>query len=198
MILHLYARSRAATTDEAIVEAISHVQGAFSLALMTKDRLIAVRDPHGFRPLALGRLGDAVIVCSETCALDLIGATYVRDVEPGEVVIVSAAGVKSFKPFRAGAVGAVRVRARVLRAPRQLRVRRKRQRGAHEPGPAARAREARGRRRHRARSRLGRLRRDRICRGVGHSDARRADPQPLCRAARSSSRSSRFGISACA
>jgi amidophosphoribosyltransferase len=66
---------------------------------MTKDRLIAVRDPHGFRPLALGRLGDAVIVCSETCALDLIGATYVRDVEPGEVVIVSTSGVKSFKPF---------------------------------------------------------------------------------------------------
>jgi amidophosphoribosyltransferase len=66
---------------------------------MTKDRLIAVRDPHGFRPLALGRLGEAVIVCSETCALDLIGATYVRDVEPGEVVIVSASGVQSFKPF---------------------------------------------------------------------------------------------------
>jgi amidophosphoribosyltransferase len=66
---------------------------------MTKDRLIAVRDPHGFRPLALGRLGDAVIVCSETCALDLIGASYVRDVEPGEVLIVSAGGVKSFKPF---------------------------------------------------------------------------------------------------
>ena len=101
VILHLYARSRAMTTDEAVVEAISHVQGAFSLALMTKDRLIAVRDPHGFRPLALGRLGDAVIVCSETCALDLIGATYVRDVEPGEVLIISASGVKSFKPFPA-------------------------------------------------------------------------------------------------
>jgi amidophosphoribosyltransferase len=99
VILHLYARSRAATADEAIVEAISHVQGAFSLVLMTKDRLIAVRDPHGFRPLALGRLGDAVIACSETCALDLIGATYLRDVEPGEVVVVSDAGVKSFKPF---------------------------------------------------------------------------------------------------
>ena len=99
VILHLYARSRAMTTDDAVVEAISHAQGAFSLALMTKDRLIAIRDPHGFRPLALGRLGDAVIVCSETCALDLIGATYVRDVEPGEVVIVSAGGVKSFKPF---------------------------------------------------------------------------------------------------
>jgi amidophosphoribosyltransferase len=101
VILHLYARSRAASSDEAIVDAMSTVQGAFSLVLMTKDRLIAVRDPHGFRPLAIGRLGDAVIVCSETCALDLIGATYVRDVEPGEVVIVSASGVKSFKPFAA-------------------------------------------------------------------------------------------------
>jgi amidophosphoribosyltransferase len=99
VILHLYARSRAATCDEAVVEAISSVQGAFSLVMMTRDRLIAVRDPHGFRPLAIGRLGDAVIVCSETCALDLIGATYVRDVEPGEVVIVTAGGVKSFKPF---------------------------------------------------------------------------------------------------
>jgi amidophosphoribosyltransferase len=75
------------------------VQGAFSLVMMSKDRLIAVRDPHGFRPLALGRLGDAVIVCSETCALDLIGASYVRDVEPGEVIIVSGTGVKSYKPF---------------------------------------------------------------------------------------------------
>jgi amidophosphoribosyltransferase len=99
VILHLYARSRAASSDEAIVEAISRVQGAFSLVLMTKDRMIAVRDPHGFRPLALGRLGEAVIACSETCALDLIGATYLRDVEPGEIVIVNAAGVKSFKPF---------------------------------------------------------------------------------------------------
>jgi amidophosphoribosyltransferase len=99
VILHLYARSRAATVEEAIVDAISNVQGAFSLVLMTKDRLIAVRDPHGFRPLALGRLGDAIIACSETCALDLIGATYLRDVEPGEVVVVSASGVKSFKPF---------------------------------------------------------------------------------------------------
>src|SRR5437773_6446734 len=67
--------------------------------MLTRDRMIAVRDPHGFRPLALGRLGDAVVVCSETCALDLIGATYVRDVEPGEVLVVSAAGIRSIKPF---------------------------------------------------------------------------------------------------
>ena len=67
--------------------------------LLTKDRLIAARDPHGFRPLALGRLGDAWIVCSETCALDLIGATYVRDVEPGEVLVISDGGLRSIQPF---------------------------------------------------------------------------------------------------
>ena len=99
VVLHLYARSRAATVEDAIVESVSQVTGAFSLLLLTKDRLIAARDPHGFRPLALGRLGDAHIVCSETCALDLIGATYVRDVEPGEVLIVSAGGVRSLRPF---------------------------------------------------------------------------------------------------
>jgi amidophosphoribosyltransferase len=99
VILHLYARSRAATVEDAIIDAVSQVQGAFSLAMMTRDRLIAVRDPHGFRPLALGRLGDAYVVCSETCAMDLIGATYVRDIEPGEILIVSESGLRSVKPF---------------------------------------------------------------------------------------------------
>ena len=80
---------------------MSQVQGAFSLVILTRDRLIAVRDPHGFRPLALGRLDDAYVVASETCAMDLIGATYVRDVAPGEVLVVSAAGVKSIRPFPA-------------------------------------------------------------------------------------------------
>src|SRR5216684_7741907 len=99
VILHLYARSKARNVEDAIVESVSQVQGAFSFVLLTRDRLIAVRDPHGFRPLALGRLGDATVVCSETCAMDLIGASYVRDVEPGEVVVVSAAGMRSIKPF---------------------------------------------------------------------------------------------------
>jgi amidophosphoribosyltransferase len=99
VILHLYARSKARSLEEAIVESVAQVQGAFSLVMLTRDRMIAVRDPHGFRPLALGRLGDAVVVCSETCAMDLIGATYERDVEPGEVLIVSAEGVRSIKPF---------------------------------------------------------------------------------------------------
>ena len=99
VMLHLYARSKAPTAEGAIVEALSQVRGAFSLAIMTKDKLIAVRDPHGFRPLVLGRLDDAVVVCSETCALDLIGATYVRDIEPGEIFIAGPAGQKSIKPF---------------------------------------------------------------------------------------------------
>jgi amidophosphoribosyltransferase len=99
VILHLYARSKAGSVDLAIVDSVSQVQGAFSLALLTRDRMIAVRDPHGFRPLALGRLGDAVVVASETCAMDLIGATYERDIEPGEVLVVSASGMRSFKPF---------------------------------------------------------------------------------------------------
>jgi amidophosphoribosyltransferase len=99
VILHLYARSKAPSVEGAIVESVSQVQGAFSLGMLTRDRLIAVRDPHGFRPLALGRLGEAVVIASETCAMDLIGATYERDIEPGEVLIVSADGVKSIKPF---------------------------------------------------------------------------------------------------
>lgn len=99
VLLHLYARSKAPTPEQAIIESVSLARGAFSLVLLTKDRLIAVRDPHGFRPLTLGRLGDAYIVCSETCALDLIDATWIRDVEPGEVLIIGKDGVKSMHPF---------------------------------------------------------------------------------------------------
>ena len=99
VVVHLFARSQSDGVEAAIVDAISQVRGAFSFVMMTKDRVIGVRDPHGFRPLAIGRLGDAWVICSETCALDLIGATYVRDVEAGEVVIASAAGLKSIKPF---------------------------------------------------------------------------------------------------
>ncbi len=99
VLLHLYARSKAPSVEEALVESVAQIRGAFSLALLTKDRLIAVRDPNGFRPLALGKLGDAWIVCSETCALDLIGATYVRDVEPGELIVISAGGLRSIQAF---------------------------------------------------------------------------------------------------
>ena len=101
VVLHLYARSTAATAEDAIVESVSQVKGAFSLVMLTPDNLIAVRDPHGFRPLALGRLGDSYVVCSETCAMDLIGATYEREVEPGEVLVIGRDGLRSYKPFPA-------------------------------------------------------------------------------------------------
>ena len=99
VFLHLYARSRAGSPEAALIEAVSQVQGAFSLLFIMKDRLVALRDPHGFRPLALGRLGGGWVVCSETCALDLLGATYERDVEPGELLIISADGLRSIRPF---------------------------------------------------------------------------------------------------
>jgi len=99
VILHLYARSKAVRPEQAVIESLARIRGAFSLVLATADRLIAVRDPHGFRPLALGRLGEAYVVASETCAMDLIGATWVRDVEPGEVVVIDAEGLRSEKPF---------------------------------------------------------------------------------------------------
>jgi amidophosphoribosyltransferase len=99
VLLHLYARSRAPSVEEALTDSIAQVRGAYSLVLLTKNRLIAARDPHGFRPLALGRLGDAWIVCSETCAMDLIGATYVRDIAPGELLVISDGGLRSIHPF---------------------------------------------------------------------------------------------------
>ena len=99
VVVHLFARSREEGAEAAIVDAISQVRGAFSFVMMTKDRIVGARDPHGFRPLAIGRLGEAWVICSETCALDLIGATYVRDVEPGEVVFASKHGLRSVKPY---------------------------------------------------------------------------------------------------
>jgi amidophosphoribosyltransferase len=99
VLLHLYARSKAPTVEQALVESVLQAQGAFSLVLLTKDRLIAVRDPHGFRPLTLGRLGEAYVVCSETCALDLIDATWVRDIEPGEMLVIGPEGATSLRPF---------------------------------------------------------------------------------------------------
>jgi amidophosphoribosyltransferase len=99
VVLHLYARSKASSVEGALVEALSRVRGAFSLVLLTRDHLVAVRDPHGFRPLCLGRFDGGWIAASETCALDLIGATYVRDVEPGEILLIGESGVRSVKPF---------------------------------------------------------------------------------------------------
>ena len=181
VVLHLYARSQAGSIEDALVESITQLTGAFSFALITKDSLIAARDPHGFRPLALGRLGDAWAVTSETCALDLIGATYVRDVEPGEVLIIGAArpAIDQAVPDRAAV--ALHLRARLFRAARQRRVRPERQRSAHQPRPRAGARDRRRRRRRRADSGLRRVRGDRLFGRSEDAAALRPDPQSLRR-----------------
>ncbi len=100
VILHLIAKSRKSRLIEAIADALKKVEGAYSLLFLTKDSIIAARDPHGFRPLALGRLGDTWVVASETCSFDIIGAQYVRDVKPGELIEINADGVRSHFPFR--------------------------------------------------------------------------------------------------
>jgi amidophosphoribosyltransferase len=99
VILHLYARNHLERLEDAIAASLSKVMGAFSLLFLTREALVAARDPWGFRPLVIGRLNDATVICSESCALDLIDADYVRDVEPGELVIVDRNGLRSFHPF---------------------------------------------------------------------------------------------------
>lgn len=101
VILHCIARSRAGSVKEAIAEVLQETEGAFSMLFQTPSELIAVRDPRGFRPLALGRLGDAWVLASETCAFDLIDAKYVRDVEPGEMIVINEGGLFSSSPLPA-------------------------------------------------------------------------------------------------
>ena len=97
VVIHLIARSSARNLPGAIADALLQVEGAYSLLLLTRDEIFAIRDPRGFRPLALGRLDGAWIVGSETCAFDLIDAEYVREVEPGEMVRISRSGLESIR-----------------------------------------------------------------------------------------------------
>src|SRR5687768_2328966 len=98
-ILHSIARTQAASVVEAIEKVVKETEGAFSLLFLTPDKLIVIRDPRGFRPLNLGKLGDAWCVASETCAFDLIDAKYVREVDPGEMLIIDANGIETRRPF---------------------------------------------------------------------------------------------------
>jgi amidophosphoribosyltransferase len=100
VILHGVARSRAKTVADAIAEVLRETEGAFSTLFLTPHEMIAIRDPRGFRPLALGRLNDAWVIASETCAFDLIDAKYVRDIEPGEMVVINEEGLRSSHPLK--------------------------------------------------------------------------------------------------
>jgi len=99
IILHLLAQPSAVGDASTLVSTVRRVEGAFSLVIMTERELIGVRDPHGFRPLSIGKAGDSWVLASETCAFDLIQAEFVRDVEPGEIVVIDERGLTSIKAF---------------------------------------------------------------------------------------------------
>ncbi|MBI4851356.1 MAG: amidophosphoribosyltransferase [Acidobacteria bacterium] len=99
VVLHGIARSKASSLYQAIVDTLSTIEGAYSILFLSTDSLIALRDPRGFRPLSLGKIDSAYVVASETCAFDLIGAEHIRDLAPGEVVIISQDKLESYFPF---------------------------------------------------------------------------------------------------
>jgi amidophosphoribosyltransferase len=99
VISHLVARSRADNFTDALIEAVTQIRGAYSLVVLSGNTLYALRDPNGFRPLVMGKKDDGYVFASETCALDIIDAEYVRDVEPGELVVLTPRGVTSLFPF---------------------------------------------------------------------------------------------------
>ena len=101
VVLHLIARAMKKGLERAMLETMSQVKGAYSMVIMTEDSLLAFRDPHGFRPLCLGRLNSGYVLTSETCALDLVEAEYVREVEPGEILIINSRGVQSIRSEKA-------------------------------------------------------------------------------------------------
>lgn len=99
VIVNLIARSQKATMEERIEDSLQRIEGAYCLVIMTKDKLYAVRDKHGFRPLCIGRLNGGYVVASESCALDAVNAEFVRDVEPGEMIIIDDSGLKTRRCF---------------------------------------------------------------------------------------------------
>src|SRR6478672_4493529 len=99
VIIHLVATSDKASPLDRLTDALKQVEGAYSLVVLTNEGLIACRDPLGIRPLVMGKLGEATIFASETVALDVVGASFLRDVEPGELILVNDSGIRSFRPF---------------------------------------------------------------------------------------------------
>ena len=98
IIVHLIAKSQGATFEDALIDSVQKLKGAYSLVLLTQTQMIGVRDPGGFRPLCLGKLNGSYVLASETCALDLIQAEYIREVDAGEIVIIDDNGLRSIKP----------------------------------------------------------------------------------------------------
>ena len=117
IIVHLVARSHQDTVIDRLIDAIKQIEGAFSLVCIAKDMLIGVRDPHGVRPLVLGEQGDAYVLASETCALDIVGANFVRDLAPGELVVIDKMALIHASPFNRKATVFVFLNISILPVP---------------------------------------------------------------------------------
>lgn len=100
IIIHLMARPENKNWEVGLVNALRQLEGAYCFVMLRENELVGIRDPHGFRPLCLGRIGEAYVLASETCALDLINAQFIREVEPGEVVLINERGIRSLYPFK--------------------------------------------------------------------------------------------------
>ena len=181
VIIHLVATSSCTTTLERLTDALKQVEGAYSLLVLTEQGLIACRDPLGIRPLVMGKLGEATIFASETVALDVIGASFLREVEPGELVIVNDSGLRSFRPFEKVEPAPLHLRACLFLA---ARFDRRRPVGLRGPQGHRRRAVARGPGRGRlcrsgARQRSARG--DRLLPGFGNPVRARDHPLALCR-----------------
>ena len=197
IIAALLSTHEADRIDDAVADVMERLEGAYSTVVMTKDRVVAFRDPAGLRPLSLGMLGDSYCVASETCAFDIIGARFLRDIQPGEVVSLSERGIETRMAVARRAARAVRVRAHLLRAA-GLAPRR--------PGAAGLARahggdpRARGAGRRRPRDRGARLRqrgRARVTRARAGCRRTTASSRTATSRARSSSRARSCASTAC-
>ena len=197
VILHLLARSREGALEDRLIDALSRVKGAFSIVMLTDEGLIAARDPNGFRPLSLGRLGSSWVVASETCALDLIGASFERDIEPGRGRGDPArphpqpAALRARQPR-----DLLHLRAHLLRAARLEPESPQRVRLPQGARASARAGEARDGRHGGSGARLGNARGARLRRGVRHPPTRRRSSATTTCSAPSSSPRSRSATSA--
>ena len=180
-IIHLIATSERGPLVERMIDALAQIEGAFSLVALSEKKLIGCRDPLGVRPLLLGELDGAPVLASETCAFDIIGAKLVREVLPGELVIVTEDGIESRKPFAPLPLALLHFRARLFRAAGFDRRRHQRLRGQEADRRGACARGAGAGRHRRAGARFRRAGRDRLRRGGGPALRFRHHPQPLCR-----------------
>ena len=181
VIVHLIATSLKETVVDRLIDALRQVQGAYSLVALSQDVMIGVRDPLGVRPLVLGRLGDAWISASETCALDIIGADFVRDIAAGEIVIIGANGIESVLPFGRRESRFCVFEHIYFARPDSVVEGAQRLRGAQAHRPGARPREPCRCRHRRAGARFGRAGGARLFPGIGAAVRARDHPQPLCR-----------------